>query len=381
VSNSAISSLKKKPLILFGLIVVSFLVSGWLFYQKQSDQSSIDSLTRSESELKNQLDSVKKEFEDLKNHAATAYEQLVEIKLKSKNTAEYDKTYAASLKLLADRKYTEAQTKIDELKNKIKDENSKLAAAAAATAAQAAKIPDTAPANNSAPGSGHSRQKVHSEVGDFIVDIVAADLGSHKVIADTASGGDCRDNCPVMPLANYVARNGAVAGINGPYFCPASYPSCAGKTNSFDTLLLNKDKKYFNSDNNVYSVVPAIIFSGSSVRVVSRSLEWGRDTSPDSVIANYPLLTMGGQVVGFSTEDQKLTARGPRSFLGHKGSTAYMGFVHNANIYEAAKVVQALGIENAIHLDDGGSTALWHGGGYKLGPGRELPVGILFVRR
>jgi len=29
-------------------------------------------------------------------------------------------------------------------------------------------------------------------------------------------------------------------------FCPSTYPQCAGKTNSFDTLLMNKNKVYFN---------------------------------------------------------------------------------------------------------------------------------------
>jgi len=52
----------------------------------------------------------------------------------------------------------------------------------------------------------------------------------------------------------------AYAGVNGGYFCPPEYPSCAGKTNSFDTLLMNKNKVYFNSDNNKFSVVPAVVF-------------------------------------------------------------------------------------------------------------------------
>jgi hypothetical protein len=50
------------------------------------------------------------------------------------------------------------------------------------------------------------------------------------------------------------------AGINGVFFCPSTYPSCAGKTNSFDTLLMNKNKTYFNGTNNIYSTVPAVLF-------------------------------------------------------------------------------------------------------------------------
>ena len=145
--------------------------------------------------------------------------------------------------------------------------------------------------NNVAPGSGYNRQTVAISEGNFIVDIIAADLNTTRVIVDTASDSDCFDNCPVLPLSDYVSRSGGFAGINGTYFCPASYPSCAGKVNSFDLLVMNKNKYYFNSSNNVYSTNPAVIFYGNSVRFVGKALEWGRDTGVDAVISNFPLST------------------------------------------------------------------------------------------
>src|SRR6185436_19054313 len=145
-------------------------------------------------------------------------------------------------------------------------------------------IPASVPVKNDAPSSGYSRQTVNTEIGQYLVSLVAGDLGSTKVIVDTASPSDCANDCPVLPLGDYVARNGAFAGVNGSYFCPASYPSCAGKTNSFDTLAMNVRKHYINSDNNVYSNVPAVIFGGGFVRFVGRSLDWGRDTGVDGVL-------------------------------------------------------------------------------------------------
>lgn len=213
-----------------------------------------------------------------------------------------------------------------------------------------------------------------------MVSIVSADLNSARVIVDTASDSDCRDNCPVLSLGDYIFRNGAFAGINGSYFCPASYPSCAGKTNSFDTLLMNKNKKYFNSDNNVYSTVPAVIFSGNSARFVSQSLEWGRDTGVDAVLANYPLLVLNGQNIFGGSGDAKHTGKGPRGFIGATGSAVYIGVVSNATVSEAAKVLTTMGIANALNLDSGGSTALWYGD-YKAGPGRNIPNAILFIKR
>lgn len=236
--------------------------------------------------------------------------------------------------------------------------------------------------NNTPPGSGYSRQSVSTDVGTFTVDIIAADLNSTKVIVDTASDSDCSNNCPVLPLATYVSRNGAYAGINGSFFCPAEYPSCAGKTNSFDTLLMNKNKVYFNSSNNVYSTVPAAIFWAGGSRFVGQSLDWGRDTGVDSVIANYPLLVSGDQLVYTEPANEpKFGARGPRDFIAAKGSNVYIGVVRSATMGESAKVMKALGMRDALNLDEGGSTALMIGGSYIAGPGRNIPNAVLFVQR
>jgi hypothetical protein len=229
--------------------------------------------------------------------------------------------------------------------------------------------------DNNPPGSGYSRQTVSIDSGTFTVDIIAADLNTTRVIVDTASDSDCFDNCPVLPLSTYVSRSGGFAGINGSYFCPASYPSCAGKTNSFDLLVMNKNKYYFNSANNVYSTNPAVIFHGNSARFVGRALEWGRDTSVDAVISNFPLLVSGNNPVADGG------AKGSKSFIGNKGSTVFMGFVRNATVGETAKVLQALGMENAMGLDQGGSTALMYNGSYILGPGRNIPNAIVLVRK
>ena len=43
----------------------------------------------------------------------------------------------------------------------------------------------------------------------------------------------------------------------------------------------------------------------------------------------------------------------------------YIGIVYNASMGESAKVLQALGMGDALNLGQGGSTALWFGG-YKL---------------
>lgn len=342
--------------------------------QKNLDKLKNEDQYKKNQELSEEIKSIKKTY----NQATKSYEELLDIKLRIKKTDELDKLFAKSLKQLSERNYASAEGSLKELSLKIQKEQEKLAPSSAPNPiAESAK---NLPANNTPPSFGYSRQNVSSEVGIFVVDIVAADLNSSSVIVDTASNSDCRDNCPVLSLADYAGRNGAFAGINGSYFCPASYPSCAGKTNSFDTLLMNKNKVYFNSENNVYSNVPAVVFTGNSARFVGRSSEWGRDTGVDAVLANQPLLVSGGNVVFGGDGEVKRAGKGSRSFVGSTGSTAYIGVVHNASAQEMARVVKAMGIQNALNLDSGGSTALW-AGGYKVGPGRNIPNALLFVQK
>lgn len=304
--------------------------------------------------------------------ALKTYELLDDLGLASKNMAKLQTSFANILSLLSNQKWQEAETKIAELNSSIEKEKQLIAASV--------KIPANVAQINTPPDAGYRRQKVKIDSGEFLVDIISADLNSTKVIVDTASDSTCANDCPVLPLADYVSRSGAYAGVNGSYFCPSTYPQCAGKTNSFDTLLMNKNKVYFNSDNNVYSSVPAAIFYGSSARFVAQSSEWGRDTGVDAVIANQPLLVLGGQVRFGGDDDAKHTSKGNRSFIGNKGSTVYIGVVHSATVVESARVLAALGLENALNLDDGGSTALWSGG-YKVGPGRNIPNAVLLVKK
>lgn len=236
----------------------------------------------------------------------------------------------------------------------------------------------TAPVvNNAPPGSGYSRQSVQTDAGVFTVSLVAANMGSTTVIVDTASASDCASNCPALSLADYVTRNGGWAGINGTYFCPKDYPSCAGKENTFDLLVMNKDKYYFNSANNVYSNNPTVIFGAGYIRFVQAGSEWGRDTGVNGVLMNYPLLVFNSNIAFGGDSDPKKGSKGARSFVANKGSTVYIGVVHSATVAEAARALKALGMDNGLNLDNGGSTALYHGG-YKVGPGRAIPNAIIF---
>lgn len=249
-------------------------------------------------------------------------------------------------------------------------------------ARQAASVPPTpnAPTDSTLHGPGFYRQSVVTDTGTFTVAMVVAD--SPKVIVDTAGDSDCADNCPTLPLADYAARNGAFAAINGAYFCPPDYASCQGKTNSYDTLAFNgRTKKAFNTANNVYSVVPLFSAYGSALHFYGRTLDWGVDGSATGALANHPLLLIGGNIAfdPGSAEAHQMV-KGPKGFIGVKGSLTVIGHVLGASVVDEAHALKTLGLEQALNLDGGGSSALWYQGGYKVGPGRTLPTAVVFVQ-
>lgn len=339
--------------------------------QALSDLEAEDQVKRNQ-DLTAEITSIQQTF----GQSIAAYEKVLD--LQGDTTAAkiqpLNAKFSQILTLLSQRNYESAQTELAALNTQIQKLQSELAALEPPVAT-------TIPVVNTPPNSGYSRQAVDTEVGRFQVDILGADMGSTRVVVETASAGDCADNCPVSSLADFVGRAGGFAGINGPYFCPAEYPSCAGKANSFDTLLMNKDKTYFNSDNNVYSTVPAFIFSGGGARLVGQSSEWGRDTSVDSVIASQPMLLSGGNVTFGGDGDPKKGSRGNRSFIATKDNMVYIGVVRGATVAEVARVLKALGMQQALNLDSGGSTAFMADGRYVAGPGRNTPFGIVLVRR
>lgn len=312
------------------------------------------------------------QIETTYTQTVSAYEDLLRLKDNEKNTSKFDDEFANILTLLSQQNFATASADLITLRADIQTEQGKIAATFA--------IPANVTSSNAAPGSGFSQQSVNTDAGTFLVDIIAADLGSTHVYVDTASSGTCTNDCPVLSLGDYVSRSGAFAGVNGGYFCPADYPSCAGKVNSFDTLLMNKNKAYFNSDNNKYSTVPAVIFGNGFIRFVGQSLDWGRDTSIDSMIANQPLVLSGGTISFGGNGDPKMSSKSTRGFVANKGNTVYIGMIFNASVADMGHVGKTLGFENMLNLDDGGSAALWNGG-YKVGPGRNLPNAILFVKK
>ena len=300
------------------------------------------------------------------NEGSDLFESRSDLVLQGVKVTEIDTQLAKFLSLLSTRKWKEAREEGVKIRGKI--------AELIVASAPKVSVPINAPASNTLPGSGYTRQKVSTSRGEFVVSMVVAP-GARAVI-ETAGDSDCSDNCPVKSLAEHIGASGGFAGINGAYFCPPDYAQCQGKVNSFDTLAVNgRTKAVINRANNVYSTVPLVAAYGSNLSFYDQTVQWGVDTSSGGGLANYPRLVRDG-----NTATDQENGKGTRGFVGMKDGAIVIGHIYAASFGDAAEALKTLGVQNAMNLDGGGSTALWFEGGYKAGPGRALPTAIVLVR-
>jgi hypothetical protein len=230
---------------------------------------------------------------------------------------------------------------------------------------------------------GYAKQTVATGRGSFSAHVIKLKLSEVTIKTVSASTGDCANNCPTKSLAQYIAENGAYAGMNGTYFCPPDYASCAGKVNSFDFGFYNSNSgTWINRPAANWDSVGLATFNGSSPSFYHYGNQYtGHGVT--AAISNFPpLLVKNGQVVtNESQQDAYQKTKGTKGALGVDGTSIYLALVSSASMTDLAHVMQSLGARDVLNLDGGGSSAMWIGGGYKVGPGRSLPNAIVLVRR
>lgn len=230
-------------------------------------------------------------------------------------------------------------------------------------------------------GSGYSYQTVTNERGTFGVYLIKVALSSVRVVTASASGDNCKNNCPTKSLAQHVADNGGYAGINGAYFCPPDYSACGGKVNSSDYALYKSSSgKWLNKDALSWGDTGLATFNGNSAKFYKKSSSYGGG-SVTAGISNYPTLLENGNVV---VDNDKLSSyqkdsKGLRGAIGVGKENLYLAIVTGATVKDAAYAMRSLGALYALNLDGGGSSAMYINGGYVVGPGRSLPAAVVLV--
>lgn len=238
-------------------------------------------------------------------------------------------------------------------------------------------------------GLKYTTPTVATSRGSFVVDTLAVDQAEHRIMTDTAQTVDCRNGCTVYPLVTYVTRRKAVAGIHGTYFCPTDYASCAGQTNSYLYPVFNSfSRMMINNGRIKYTTQPLVAIDDQNrPSYYHRAIDFrGQGTFESTAgrplqaaISNGPaMVEQGRNVLNTAILDAKqATVKSYRGAFGWKGSTYYLMVVRGATIIDSAAVMEALGLDYAINLDGGGSTALYTNGHYVIGPGRHLPNAIV----
>lgn len=229
-------------------------------------------------------------------------------------------------------------------------------------------------------GTGYSRITIATQRGNFSVSLVSIDMAGARMITDTAFDSDCASNCPTLPLAEYVSRNAGFAGIHGTYFCPAEYSECASKSNSFDFPVYNSRLgKWINAGNLFWNDRSIVYYDGGGMHFLKNANSFGGGLTAG--IVNSPGLVEGGNVIAdqFPLSD-KQKAKGAKAGIGIRGNVVYLVSAGNVDITDLAHIFKSLGASNALNLDGGGSLALWFGG-YKVGPGRNIPNAIIFATK
>lgn len=245
---------------------------------------------------------------------------------------------------------------------------------------KAVSVPVTSGSDSTA-NSSYERKTISTNRGDFLVDLMTFNLGAIKVVTDTANDSDCTNNCPTKSLASYVGDDGALAGINGTYFCPPDYASCAGQTGSFFWKVRNtRLGKTINQSNGLGENEAYLTFNSSAVPTYYYA--WtGAPVDVYAGVNSGPRLVENGANVltDSSMDDKQRTVKSNRGAIGYKGQTMYALVAKSATIPDMAAILTSLGVTNAMNLDGGGSSAIYYKGSYKVGPGRSLPNAVLFV--
>lgn len=232
------------------------------------------------------------------------------------------------------------------------------------------------------------RETITTDVGQFSIQYVKAYLKNPKlrVRSITGSSKDCFGvPCVTRSLDSYVTQVNGFAGINGSYFCPADYASCANEPGSFYWLWYNTLTRIFsNSYQNQFNQGPVIAFDTNNTYYYYKvAKDWpGKEkfeadnkTVLRAAISNGPGLMFEGQLVVSTDQldDKQRTVKSNRSGIGFKGDYVYMVVASGATVQDLGYIMKALGTEHAMNLDGGGSSALWYDGQYRVGPGRNIP--------
>lgn len=233
---------------------------------------------------------------------------------------------------------------------------------------------------------------------EFFVDIIEINLNNPKlkIITDTANSEDCSGRCLARPLIDYVCDSNAFAGINGTYFDTSveklNYYFFPVYNSRLGKMINNDQLKYpttgpimaFDENNKFYYFKDSRDFAGVE------QFEKKYSVKLRAAIGNKPRLIEEGKSLLIDWElDEKQTnvktTRNAIAFKGDNNSTGkgkiYLVIARDSTVVDLAEILKNMGVDYAINLDGGYSSALFYNDENMIGPGRNIPNAILFSEK
>jgi len=235
--------------------------------------------------------------------------------------------------------------------------------------------------------SSHTTKSIVTASGTFNALIVTIDLSNPKLKIKTLTASliNCQTNCPAKPLVDYYEEGRGFAAINGSYFDT----SIAKKNyyffpvyNSLHSVFINEDQlKYpttgpliaFDTFNKFYYFKDSRDFKS----VANFESNFGM---LQAAIGNKPRLIENGikQLVVADLDPGERDVKKTRNAIAYKDNKIYLVVLYSATVPNLADALLSLGVDYALNLDSGGSSALLYDGEYLVGPGRDIPNAIVF---
>lgn len=246
--------------------------------------------------------------------------------------------------------------------------------------------------------SNYEYRTVTTERGDFKVDVLRIDLKnpSLRILSLAADSQVCTDGvCRAQSLGDYVFANQGFAGVNGSYFCSSA--GC-GRANyyffpvydSLSQTMVNADQlKYwttgpimaFDTDNKFY------YFKDSREFKSVADFEKNYGVKLQAALGNQPRLVENKMnvLIDWDLDKGQKTGKYWRNALGYKEDSfnpgkgeLYIVIARQATVDDLAVIMKAMGMDYALNLDGGSSSALIYNGEYMVGPGRNVPNALVF---
>ncbi len=247
--------------------------------------------------------------------------------------------------------------------------------------------------------SNYIHKKINVANKDYTVDVIEIDLKNPnlKIITATADNYNCKVDCRVKTLADFVLNNNGFAGINGTYF--EAYDK--KKLNYYFYPVYNSnEKKLINDDQLKYwTTGPVIVFDESNKFYYFKDsrefasvedFEEKYNVKIQAAIGNKPRLIENKMnlLIEWNIDKKQRNVKARRNAFAYKEDLndpgrgiVYLLVVQKVTVPELVDVVKKFAVDYALNLDGGYSSALWYNDEYMLGPGRDIPNAIIFSEK